>query len=731
MPFDSNKYLNNAKTPVVSKINPVGISVINPPKTTPFYTQFNTSIERLGLAKYFDGDENQVIKKAINGDFNNILQSKDVDEKVKKDVKGVINNSWSAMNEILLYNNTNGKSGAMDKSDKYRQVADSFMNVIGDALSYDKGKNIVLDNKTLMIKLRKDWEIDTDTVHSGKPYSTQANKGEGKTNPFAGYNQDKAYMAWSMNNVKDKVSPIVQSWGTVAFSLLNGDDAAANKVDPDNRNSTLKYTKDAMTFISKYGTQSGDKQIDGKNKQMAIALLAKLNNGNIPWEKQLSLIEQKSLEGETNVITDAISQMGYYGTTWMYERHKGTMGQNKKYFSKAPQEADNLDSVDALVGEVKVFREFMVGVKDRARKLAITKSNSPYAKATFNALLPEGAEGPVTFDKWLYNMKNVSNSFNKDATRQNDTRRGLVETGYGGMRNVGPNENFAEKIAPLNPGWTFGDFGKLLNIFDSNEKVQKEKLKELYNESLTKYKKVFSDMNEKQIYKGKIIFGSGTGNTANNELFMHVNMSLDKAGNMINTSTNKGNSANGMLNLMRNEDGSINTNDISLMDNADISEGLKKSATKADLLRLKDENEAKYKAFFGAGKLDDVQVTFDRNASLDRHATYTFRNRTTGKSLVMVAPYSFLKDRKEEFWTKTIMSDAEYRYQRMGKKKLPSVDGLYTNAEIRDGKYGKMGSFKYTMTDGTTGTHEFVIGDLNITKATAYFNNFIQNWNKQ
>ena len=51
MPFDSNKYLNNAKTPVVSKINPVGISVVNPPKTTPFYTQFNTSIESLGLAK--------------------------------------------------------------------------------------------------------------------------------------------------------------------------------------------------------------------------------------------------------------------------------------------------------------------------------------------------------------------------------------------------------------------------------------------------------------------------------------------------------------------------------------------------------------------------------------------------------------------------------------------------------------------------------------------------------
>jgi len=683
--------------------------------------------------------------KAINGRYDKFLSNNDFDPKAKETMKSLINSSKGAMDELVKISKGVGDPKLFEK---YRDNADAAQLKITTMLGADTKSNYVYDPDKKIIVDRNTFEKNNQSAKAKDRTSTQANAGGGGVNPYAGFLQMKNYTYNSGQLVKKEVNPLVTTWGKNAYNLFNADDKTAGRYDADNRKNTLNYTKDALTFISKYGTQSGDKNRDNQNKAKAAQYLNQLSNlgknedAKIAWDSQMNYVKKLTTSGKTNELTDMIEDMGYYGSTFMYNRYKKVLGKNEKYYEGSDKKSNNLDMIDADIQRHEDYIADSKKDKITARNAAMLKFSGQAEAEAIDVNRDTGFwenlgmainvvsrpyEEKENLQKGISTKQLVFNSaigndgkiqsydqFVKNLGPQYKIKQGLM-----GDYKVQTRGDKSDKIYSQNRGWLDSKVGTT-----GYDKEQfNEVMRPLYNEVVKAYKKEFSLLNDPKKRNKDL----GSGNTADRVLYHdHVDMSLDKNGRMIKTQDYKGNNVATIFGMMQNKNGLVNEDDVFLISDQDIKNGTYSKASKETMQRERTSNKNVYNNFFKNADLSQMEVEFDRNSNLDYHSTYTFTNMKTGKQLRMIAPASYIAKNNETFWKETRMSTPEAIFQKLGKRDLPDMDNMYKDAAIIQKNGMKYATFKYKNSDGVTKTEEIQIGNVQIEIAEKQFKEYFK-----
>lgn len=722
MPVDLNKIMQEGRV-IAKKTKPELWD--NDPKTMPISSKPTAPKTPKAWDQYqkvidaHDGWDDVVnygnslhIMKAINGRYDKLLSNKEVDPETKEVIKTLINSSKGAMDELVKISNGIGNPKLFDE---YRFNADSAELKISKMLGVNTNSNYVYDPDKKIIVDRTTYEINNPSPKSRDRTSTQANPGGGGVNPYAGFLQMKNYTYNSSVLIKKEINPLVTIWGKNAYNLFNSDDKVAKRYDPDNRKNTFNYTKDALTFISRYGTQSGDKNRDNQNKVNAARYLKKLNNlgSSEGWDGQLNYLKELSTSEKTNQITDMIEDIGYYGSKYLYNRYKKVLGKNEKYYDGYEKSSVNLDMIDADIERHETYMTETKKDKVTARKQAMLR---------FSDLDESEGSGKTAYVRQAAFEAAISNdgkiqSYHQFLKNLEPTYK--IQPGLMGERKIQTRSDKTDAVYTAFRGTWDPKTGTL--FYDDSD--YHEVMRKAYNDIVKSYKKEFSLLNDPK----KRNKDMGSGNTADRILYHdYVDMSLDKNGRMIKTQDYKGGNVAKIFEMMRGEGGLVNKSDITLIGSKDIENGKFSKANK-DLLNFqKRNNEDVYNDFFKGADLSQMTVEFDRNASIDYHSTYTFINQKTGEKLMMVAPASYIAKNKETFWKETRMSTPEAIFQKLGKRDLPDKDGMYRDAAIIQKNGMKYVTFKYTDIDGITVTDEIPIGAVDINTAEKQFKQYFQ-----
>jgi len=723
MGFDLNSAMvgtkNSIINPTSSNDNKGAGKLPSKGSETTWNKQFQPLIDELKLDKDINYSNSLHMMRAINGRYDKLLSS-DVDPKVKDLVKALKNSSWGAMNEIAKIK-TGGYDG--DRASKLFMNAAKADNELAAALDYSKNKGFVYDPDTKAIYDRKTFEKKTDKPVLEKEGSTQTGAGEGGVNRYAGYNQLKGYSNLMTKELRAKINPLVSTWTTNATRLLNADDRSAGKFDPDNRTKTYALTVDILTHVQKYGTTTGNKTVDAENKQKADQILKTLWKTK-GFPNKMDVIK-KFTNGEENVIADLSKNLGFYGSNYIYQRHKDKLGTNKKYFTGAEKMADKLDDLDGLIDEFNNYKKSETSWRQSALQIAKAKDKSLQGTEVIYDNLLDKNGTIVDFDTWKQRLR----------TMKDPNAGRMMETGYGGMKMHGSTMNVLKGIIESNMP-SFNLAGQYDHVMKDSKipfyaEVDYNKMaRHVYNEAVKNYKSKFSDLKFDKQIKGHARVVQ-FGNTADHNIsYRSVDMSLDKNGYLKNTEGKKAENANILFNIMRKPDGTIDNEKITLLNDFNTKQGKYRNATRDELRAMQDNNEKVFNDFFKGAKNEDVQVTYVKNASIGYHGAYIFKNNETGKTMTMVAPNSVLQEAKEPMFVNTFMSTAEYRFQQLGKRKLPDMDGVYKDALIYDVNGIKTASWKFKNKEGQMEEYTLPIGDVDILTATKQFNDVMQDFTR-
>lgn len=681
---------------------------------TTWNKQFQPLIDELKLDKDINYSNSLHMMRAINGRYDKLLSS-DVDPQVKDLVKTLKNSSWNAMKEISKIK-TGGYNG--DAASKFFMNAAKADSELAAALDYSKNKGFVYDPDTKSIYDRKTFEKKTDKPVIEKEGTTQTGAGEGGVSRFAGYNQLKNYNSLMTKELRNKINPVVSAWTKNATQLLNADDRSIGKFDPDNRTKTYALTVDILTHVQKYGTTTGNATIDAQNKKQADTIIKQLWKTK-GFPNKMDVIK-KFTSGEENIIADMAKNLGFHGSNYVYQRHRDKLGSKTKYFTGVEKMADKLDDLDGLIDEFNTYRKEEKGWRKSALQQVVGSENSTPGKETIYGNLLDENGTIVDFDTWKQKLK----------TQNNPNYGRTVETGYGGMQvDRNKTRNVLTDIIEANKTGYFALDDRDEQSFFGGHDYNKV-ARNIYNDAVKKFKAKFSDLRFDKQIKGhaKVI---QFGNTKDRNLsYRSVDMSLDKNGYLKNTEGKKAQNANILFNIMRNSDGTINTENITLLNDFNTKLGKYKNGKRDELSGMQDNNGEVFNDFFKGAKNDDIQITYVKNASLNYHGAYIFKNNETGKSMTMIAPNSVLKEAKEPMFVNTFMSSSEYRFQQLGKRKLPDTDGLYKDAVIYEVNGIKTASWKFKNKDGQMEEYTLPIGDVDIQTATKQFNDVMQDYTR-
>lgn len=702
-------------------------------KNSVWNTKYQPAIDKIGFDNAINYSNSLHMMKAVNGRYDNILNSKDVSDEAKQTIKTLKNSSIAAMDEIVKMSQGDGNIKLLEK---YRGDADKAEFVLKNQLGDAAGKNYVYNPDTKIISDRVTFKKNNQSANREKrdddkdKYSTTTGVGEGGTNPLAGYLQMKDYTQRSMNQVKSQVKPLVTAWSNNAMNLLNTDNKVAGRIDPKNREKILAYAKDVLTFASKYGVQSGNKDYDSTVKTKAASLLKGLNNKDLDYAETLEYLK-KNTNGKTNLITDIVKDMGYYGSNYLYKRHKSTFN-NDKYYQGAEKYWGNTDKLDNEISAHEEYVELTKKDRLKAKEEVKSSSNLMYKNLLFNNIVSENGN-IVDYDKFLKNAGYDSKTRTLGKTTY-DERTGTTvppplytafqdlnsywsgSSSRGVVTNVNPND---VHYFGGNDGKKYKEYGALYQTGDITE--FNGIMRKAYNQAVKEYKQKFSDLNDPK----KRDKDMGSGDIAT-EVLSHdyVDMKLDKNNNMINSGSYKGSNVNTIFNMMKTPENAINKENVTLISDSDIKSGRLSKASKSELDKEKKLNDVNFNNFFKGQDLSEMKVIFDRNSSIPYHATYTFVNQKTGKKLQMIAPADYIEKNKETFWKNTTMSVPEARFLKAGSLSLPDKDDTYTDAAIIQKNGIKIAVYKYLDSDGVTKNGELEIGDVQIEIAKQQFKEY-------
>ena len=708
-------------------------------KNSVWNTKYQPIIDKMGVDKDINYSNSLHMMKAINGRYDNLLKSDQISEEARETIKTLKNSSIATMDEVEKLSKGKGDPKLYTK---YRTNADKAELTLRMQLGENTNSNYVYNPDTKLILDRETYKVRNQGVNreidenGDYKHTTTTNAGGGGTNPFAGYNQMKDYNERSLNQVKDQVKPLVSAWAKNTINLFNADDKTAGRYDSENRQKTLAFAKDALTFASKYGTQSGNPEWDKQNKTKAAKLLQGLNNKDLDYNEMLDYLKKNTngkTKGEKNFITDLVEDMGYYGSNYLYKKHKGTLGKNDKYYEGAEKYWGNLDKIDNDISAHEKYMEDTKKDKIEARKEAAAMYNIDATDSDPGAWTEFTDRIGFTDSKKAGRHQNYVSQLKLKAFEaaigedgqikdypefiKNLSADYKIQSGLMGDRKIQTRQDYTEAL--YSNTRSFGD-DQYNSLFYDDEDFNKV-MRQNYNDVVKAYKKKFSDLNDPK----KRNKDMGSGDIASSVLSHdYVDMKLDKNNNMINTIDYKNNNVAKVFNMMKTPENGINNTNVTLIGNTSLNNGEFSKASKKGLEVQRSQNKKLFNEFFVGQDLSKMKMVFDRNSSIENHATYTFINQKTGKKLAMIAPADYVEKNNETFWKETTMTVPEARFQKAGSLELPDRDGLYKDAAIIQKKGMKYAVFKYTDDDGVTKQEELEIGSVQIESAKKQFKEY-------
>jgi hypothetical protein len=671
------------------------------------------------LKKYINYTDSKHIMRAVNGRFDKAMfQLKEDDPKAYETFKNFKNNSWALANELKKWDSGTANPKLVEK---YINNANAYFSTLQKTFSEDKKKAWVMTDKAQLLdsksyeKYKQEPDVSKEASNSAKAVfdgslfkELVADYETG--NVSKAYQKLRGYDTYFRENGIDKMAPITKSWMANSLNNLGG-----KTTNADTNRDGYAFITDSLKHIGKYKTTQ-DPELAKKDQAAANDILKQLSGKSVEQKYEILKNNSKTINGMTG-------RMGYYGNAKIFQQYRETaIGTNLNFYPNSNIGKSQMDyfnaaqkngSIDTHIRNFRDFRKADSEVRGLALENAkgkwqaikdganIGDLNEKQMSAAFDSLVDENGNirsytewrkqlgkqfttTTVLKDQWGYEEKRTENT------------QGLIKF-YNGIA-TGLND----------PGFYTGP---------AFEQEHKQVWVDAYNKFKRSYKKTFDDVKVKHAYDATLM-DIGFGDDRNQAMeYRGVNLSVNKNMRLKETSGPKQENINKIYNLMFDDNGNVDDENITLFSNEKVKSGL--SAIQKDDLKLyKAENEETLKEFL-KNKNDHITVTFLRHTNVPGQAAYKFYNPETKKSMMMFAPTSMLSKKGgigEDLYTKTGRDAVDFTFQLKGELTMPVINNdenkpAYQSAAL---KYDKekdeyYGETVYWNSEGKTDIHRYTI----------------------
>lgn len=656
--------------------------------------------------------------RAYNGRYNKAMSElKTDDPKAYAVFKKFTDNSYAMANELKKYGTSNFNP---ELELKYRKNAMAYFDDLQDLYSEDKKKGFVMNDKAQFLnskqyeKYKQEPDVDKESSNTAKAIR------KGYEDLVADYETpfvSKAYLKLKGQDTYfrekgiDLMQPITTSWGATSLQRL-GEKSTSAQTNEDSYNLITSI----LGHVGKYKTTL-DPQLAQKDQYTANDILKKI--------KGKSLEEKyKILKDNSKIINGITKRMGYYGNAKVIDQFKkssiatdlnfypasNTGKSQQDYFNMIQdggvidnhrrafrnfKEADSNIRKDVLQDAQLDWKEIRDGVDlggdlnkndmdNMFQSLVDSQGNIRSFDAWRNELTNKLTTTLVLTDAYGFKNKYVDNT--KGQIKLYNKIKGLTDPDY-----FVSDYNTRGNLYSQSPGdqkELRADMAKDRERQSSADLKQKQVWIDAYKKLKLAYKKKFDEANVKNVYDTTLM-DIGFGDERNQALtFKGVNLSVNKDMKLKDTSGPKQENINKIFNLMFDGNGNVDTEDITLFDNADVKSGLN-AIQKDDLKYKKDNNEHTLKEFLKDNN-DHISVTMFRNTNVAGQVAYKFYNPDTKKSMVMFVPAKMVGSNgvKEDLYTKTGRDPLDFTFQLRGSLTMPifkndNGKAAYASAELK------------------------------------------------
>ena len=699
----------NSTTNPNSSVKPQTLSSPAPIKINPWDNDVLPKIERIGLEKDLGYEATKFMKNAYNGVYASAMRElkSSGNLEVSQNLSSLQRSTWKMTNELKKENVDVNKVKAY-----YNEALDYQIKVQNALNSSDKPYRINKTNgKILKTKDFQKQSNDPTTFENVNSTNVQVKKESSSltaalVNPLKylikgvdvnTVDSDHTYKYLSdiderhRETIKRATGSIVNMWTDQILSNANG--SSNHKADFNSQ--ALNISNDILQHAAKYKTATSE-DLAGADQILAQTLLQTAKT--LPPDKRIDFYVQNNQK-----IKEIGSRLGYYGTTYIYDKYKKNLT-DARYFDANAEPSEYLDAMTNIEGKRKVYEEY----KGNAKTVKLGALQDALAGQNQNEYLKK-----VDSKHYKVLLSNILN-----------------ETG-----DIVSFDKFKKNLAKT---FKFGDIeldGQSFNIQGLEGSVgyeqKEEKFKEYYQNLKKGYKQTL-DKHKTVVEFNNTLYEQGIGAKSSKAVgYESVNLSTDENGLLKSFESLKQQNVSQLWRVLRNpDDGSFgkNLDAVVVPGNVDLY-----SLSKEELSDYSKTSNQTMKTFL-KGNSSDVTMMFLRNANVPGYAQYIFKNNETGKSVTAVVNRSLLgsKGVKENLYMNSYETLEEINFSFKNEKSLSPVYKntipIIKDPKIYFDKSKGVFALNYEFLNEAgeyKSATEYASGNLRLSEATKEFDRFI------
>lgn len=704
---DWNKFVTQSSSSTTNPSNSTYSSPA-PPKINPWDKDVLPKIEKNGLEKDLGYEATKFMKNAYNGVYASAMRDlkSSGNTEVSENLSSLQRSTWKMTNEL------NKENVDVNKVKAYYNEALNYQIKVQKALnSSDKPYRVNQTNgKILKAKEFQKQSNDPTTFENVNSTNIQVKKESSLAtallNPLkylikgvdvSMVNSEHSYKYLSdiderhKETIKLATGSFVNMWTDQILSNAKGN--SNHKADFNSQ--ALNICNDILQHAAKYKTAT-NKDLAGADQILAQTLLQTAKT--LPPNKRIDFYVQNNQK-----IKEIGSRLGYYGTTYIYDKYKKDLTDDR-YFDAKAEPFEYLDDMTKIEGKRKIYEEY----KGNAKTVKLGALQDALNGQNQNEYLK-------TVDPKYYKvlLSNVV-SENGDIVSFDKFKNNLAKT------------------------FKFGDIkidGQSFNIQGLEGSVgyeqKEEKFKELYQNLKKGYKQTL-DKHKTVVEFNNSLYEQGIGAKSSKAVgYESVNLKTDETGLLKSFESLKQQNVSQLWKVLRNpDDGSFgkSLDAVILPGNVDLY-----SLSKDELIDYSKTSNQTMKTFL-KGDPSDVTMMFLRNSNVPGYAQYIFKNNETGKSVTAVVNRNLLgsKGVKEKLYMNSYETLEEINFSFKNEKSLSPVYKntipIIKNPKIYFDKSKGVFALNYEFLNEAgkyKSATEYASGNLRLSEATKEFDRFI------
>lgn len=717
---DWGKFVSQSASSTInpnSSVKPQTLSSPAPTKINPWDNDVLPKIERIGLEKDLGYEATKFMKNAYNGVYASAMRElkSSGNLEVSQNLSYLQRSTWKMTNELKKENVDVNKvkayynealdyqikvQNALNSSDKPYRVNQTNGKIL-KTKDFQKQSNdpTIFENvNSTNVQVKKESSLMTGALINPLKYLI-------KGVDVSMVNSDHSYKYLSdvderhKETIKLATGSFVNMWTDQILSNASG--SSNHKADFNSQ--ALNISNDILQHAAKYKTAT-NKDLAGADQILAQTLLQTAKT--LPPDKRIDFYVQNNQK-----IKEIGSRLGYYGTTYIYDKYKKNLT-DSRYFDANAEPSEYLDAMTNIEGKRKVYEEYKGNAKTvklgafqdalngQNQNEYLKKVDSKHYKTLLSSIVNENGD-IVSFDR--YYAKLISKKTNG--------------VGYAILEELYPTKyNFSE------------------SAFITAEKgyeMQKEMHKEIYQNLKKGYKQTL-DKHKTVVEFNNTLYEQGIGAKSSKAVgYESVNLTTDENGLLKSFESLKQQNVSQLWRVLRNpDDGSFgkSLDAVVVPGNVDLY-----SLSKEELSDYSKTSNQTMKTFL-KGNPSDVTMMFLRNSNVPGYAQYIFKNNETGKSVTAVVNRSLLgsKGVKENLYMNSYETLEEINFSFKNEKSLSPV---YKNTipiikdpkiyfDKKKGVFALNYEFLNEVGEYKSAT-EYASGNLRLSEATKEFDRFI------